>query len=198
MTSPGNPSSAAVTDRGRRRPYDADASREALLDAASELFLERGYDRATIRDIGHRAGVDPALIARYFGSKEGLYVASLERGGGRSLPGDPAEALGEMLTSSEHRGLGPVPRAMVAPALSEAVREQIMRVVQERAVAPIAAELAERGVDDPQLRAEALVALALGISLTRATGTLPELAATSLDELIAVVAPLARSLQEDA
>ncbi|HKE77692.1 MAG TPA: TetR family transcriptional regulator [Solirubrobacteraceae bacterium] len=198
MTSPGNPSSAAVTDRGRRRPYDADASREALLDAASELFLERGYDRATIRDIGHRAGVDPALIARYFGSKEGLYLASLERGGGRSLPGDPAAALGEMLTSSEHRGLGPVPRAMVAPALSEAVREQIMRVVQERAVAPIAAELAERGVEDAQLRAEALVALALGISLTRATGTLPELAATSLDELIAVVAPLARSLQEDA
>ena len=186
-----------ATDRGRRRQYDADASREALLDAASELFLERGYDRATIRDIGPRAGVDPALIARYFGSKEGLYLASLERGGARSLPGDAVAALGEMLTSSEHRGLGPVPHAMVAPAVSEAVREQIMRVVQDRAVAPITAELAERGVDHAQLRAEALVALALGISLTRATGTLPALAAASLDELIAVVAPLARSLQED-
>ena len=103
-----------------------------------------------------------------------------------------------MLTSSEHRGLGPVPRAMVAPVLSEAVREQIMRVVQERAVEPIAAELAERGVEDARLRAEALVAIALGISLTRATGTLPALAAAPLDELIAVAAPLARSLQEDA
>jgi AcrR family transcriptional regulator len=198
MTSSGNPSSAAATDRGRRRQYDAEASREALLDAAGELFLERGYDRATIRDIGHRAGVDPALIARYFGSKEGLYLASLERGGGRSLPGDAVAALGEMLTSSEHRGLGPVPRAMVAPALSEPVREQIMRLVQDRAVEPIAAGFAERGVDDAQLRAEALVALALGVSLTRATGTLPALAAAPLDELIAAVAPLARSLQEGA
>ncbi|MFD9659211.1 helix-turn-helix domain-containing protein [Streptomyces mirabilis] len=33
------------------------------------LFAERGFDRTTIRDIGERAGVDPALIARYFGSK---------------------------------------------------------------------------------------------------------------------------------
>ena len=56
-----------------RRRHDAGASRRALLDATGPLFDERGFDRATTRDIGARAGVDAALIARYFGSKEGLH-----------------------------------------------------------------------------------------------------------------------------
>src|ERR1700753_1599099 len=63
-----------------RRPHDAEASRRALLDAASEVFDEVGYDRATTREIGERAGVDPALIARYFDSKEGLFIAAIAAG----------------------------------------------------------------------------------------------------------------------
>ena len=46
-----------------RRPHDAEASRRALLEAAQEVFEAVGYDRATTREIGERAGVDPALIA---------------------------------------------------------------------------------------------------------------------------------------
>src|SRR3984885_15422926 len=63
-----------------RRPHDADASRRALLDAARGVFDEVGYDRATTREIGERAGVDPALIARYFDSKEGLFIAAIAAG----------------------------------------------------------------------------------------------------------------------
>jgi AcrR family transcriptional regulator len=202
MTSAGDPSSGATATRAARRPgrrpYDAGASREALLDAASALFDERGYDAATIREIGQRAGVDAALIARYFGGKEGLYLATLTRDGGRSLPGDAAEALAAMLSSSERRGLGPVPLAMVSPTLTDAMREQIMQVVQSRALEPVAAELAARGTPDPQLRAEILIALALGLSLTRATGTLPQLAAAPLDGVLAIVEPLARALEDPA
>lgn len=185
-----------ATARGRRRPYDADATREALLDAAGALFDERGYDGATIREIGQRAGVDPALIARYFGGKEGLYLASLARGGGRTVPADVVEALAAMLSTSDSRGIGPVPLAMVSPTLSDGTREQVMRVVQERAVEPVASDLDARGADDAQLRAEVLAALALGISLTRASGTLPALAGAPLERLLAVVEPLARALQE--
>lgn len=192
-----NPSSEAVAARGARRPYDADASREALLAAASVLFDERGYDAATIREIGQRAGVDPALIARYFGGKEGLYLATLARGGGRTVPADVAEALTAMLSSSDQRGAGPVPLAMVSPSLSDAMRDQIMQVVQDRAVAPVASELAAEGAADAQLRAEVLVALALGISLTRASGTLPRLASAPLDRLLTVVEPLARALRKN-
>ncbi|CAO5153852.1 Transcriptional regulator, TetR family [Frankia sp. AiPs1] len=60
---------------GRRR--DAARSRQALLTAAAGLFAERGYAGTAIRSVGDRAGVDPALIARYFGGKEGLYRAVL-------------------------------------------------------------------------------------------------------------------------
>ncbi len=45
------------------------ATRQALLDAARALFGEHGYEGTTRREIGVRAGADPALIARYFGSK---------------------------------------------------------------------------------------------------------------------------------
>src|SRR6478672_4909072 len=148
-----NPSSVAgprhgARSRAARRPHDAQASRRALLAAASALFDERGYDAATIRDIGERAEVDPALIARYFGGKEGLYVATLAQEGGRTLPADPA------------------------------------------------AELARRGVADADLRAELLFAMALGISLTRASGTLPLLANAPLERLLDVVGPLAAAVAD--
>ena len=60
-----------MTPRGAARSHDL------LLAAATELFAERGYDRTTVRELGERAGVDPALIARHFGSKAGLYLAAL-------------------------------------------------------------------------------------------------------------------------
>jgi AcrR family transcriptional regulator len=61
----------------RRR--DAEASRRAILDAAEELFSQRGYDRASLGEIGRRAGVSAALPAYFFGGKAGLYGAVLER-----------------------------------------------------------------------------------------------------------------------
>jgi len=196
-----NPSSVAgprhgARSRAARRPHDAQASRRALLAAASALFDERGYDAATIRDIGERAEVDPALIARYFGGKEGLYVATLAQEGGRTLPADPAEALATMLSTSDRRGIGPVPHAMVSPTMTDAMREQIMEVVRTRAVEPVAAELARRGVADADLRAELLFAMALGISLTRASGTLPLLANAPLERLLDVVGPLAAAVAD--
>jgi len=63
-----------VSEQRRR---DSARSRQALLDAAATLFSERGFDRTTVREIGERATVDPALIARYFGGKAGLYVETL-------------------------------------------------------------------------------------------------------------------------
>src|SRR6478672_1714405 len=151
----------SVADNGsnaaRRRRRDAVRSRRALLAAAAALFDERGYELATIRDIGERAGVDPALIARYFGGKEGLYLATVNEEPLIAMPPDPVGALAAILGVAERRGIGPV---------------------------PLAARLAAREVDDPELRAELLVATTLGISLTRAAGTLPRLADTSLDRLL--------------
>jgi AcrR family transcriptional regulator len=61
-----------------RRPRNAARSREAILAAARRLFSTDSYDDVGLRDIGAAAGVDPALIIRYFGSKEALFAAALD------------------------------------------------------------------------------------------------------------------------
>jgi AcrR family transcriptional regulator len=179
-----------------RRRYDARASRSALLDAADALFDERGYDATTVRDIGERAGVDAALIARYFGSKEGLYLATLEQEPREPLPSDLVQAIEHMLSRSEQRGLGPIPLAMVSPTLSDELRAQVRQIIGRRVVEPFAAELAARDVPDVELRAEILVALSIGVSLTRASATLPALAEAPLDKLLAVLQTVIDALQD--
>ncbi|WP_059008869.1 TetR/AcrR family transcriptional regulator [Streptomyces specialis] len=70
---------AAAASRGPRGPYAA--GREAqrcIVDAAREVFAERGYRGGSLRDVAERAGVSAANIVHHFGSKEGLLVAVLE------------------------------------------------------------------------------------------------------------------------
>jgi AcrR family transcriptional regulator len=189
-------SSVADNRSTTRRRHDARASRQALLAAADALFDERGYDAATVRDIGERAGVDPALIARYFGGKERLYLATLEQEGGAPLPTDLAQAIEHMLSRSEQRGIGPIPLAMVSPTLSAELRRQTREIVGRRVVEPFVEELTVRGVRDAELRAEILVALATGVSLTRASGTLPTLAGAPLRDVLAVLEGLIGALQD--
>jgi AcrR family transcriptional regulator len=181
-----------------RRPHDSQASRQALLEAGTALFDEVGYERATTREIGERAGVDPALIARYFGGKEGLFLAALAEAPSGRKKGpesfEPKPLLAFLLRRWEERGHGPVSRALASPKLSEDVQALVRDVIGERLVAPLAEELAAGGAADPELRAELLVALALGVALTRANGTLPTLARTELDEVAAALAPLADAL----
>jgi AcrR family transcriptional regulator len=179
-----------------RRRYDAQASRRALLEAADALFHERGYEATTVRDIGEHAGIDAAMIARYFGGKQGLYLATLEREPRAPMPTDLRRAIERMLSRTEQRGIGPIPLAMVSPTLSDEMREQVRAIIARRAVEPFVAALAARGVEDAELRAEIFVALSIGVSLIRASGTLAVLAATPLDELLAALEPVIDTLQD--
>jgi len=52
----------------------SDRTRATILKAAQELFAELGYARTTVRDIAARAAIDPALVMRYFGSKDALFA----------------------------------------------------------------------------------------------------------------------------
>ncbi len=61
------------------RPRDADGTRQRLLQAARQRFAKDGYAATTVRDIATEAGVNVALINRYFTSKEGLFEACLDR-----------------------------------------------------------------------------------------------------------------------
>ena len=60
----------------RRRSGPA-ATRQALVDAATVLFAERGFDGVGIDELATRAGVNKALVSYHFGGKRGLYVAAL-------------------------------------------------------------------------------------------------------------------------
>ncbi|MGV9251223.1 TetR/AcrR family transcriptional regulator [Streptomyces sp. NPDC003697] len=55
----------------------SDATRAAILDAARRRFAADGYDRATIRAIARDASIDPSMVMRYYGNKEGLFAAAV-------------------------------------------------------------------------------------------------------------------------
>ena len=59
-------------------PRRSDATKAAILAAAREQFAASGYQAATIRAIAAAAGIDPAMVMRYFGNKEGLFAAAAE------------------------------------------------------------------------------------------------------------------------
>lgn len=179
-----------------RRPHDAQASRAALLEAAREVFRELGYERATTREIGERAGVDPALIARYFESKERLFIAAIAEieADDTEIEFEPKAFVAYLLEYWEERGHNPVSRALASPVLTDDVRSRVSAVVGELMLKNEAAVLRERGVPAPELRAELLVALAVGVAMTRANGTLETLAAASRAEVLDVLTPLVEAL----
>jgi AcrR family transcriptional regulator len=63
----------------RIKRRDPERTREAILDAAENLFVDRGYGRTTMEAIGHSAGVSRGAPGYFFGSKLGLYHAVVER-----------------------------------------------------------------------------------------------------------------------
>lgn len=66
------------TDRPQlgRRP-GASVTREAILDAALDLFAHQGYEATSMRAVAAAAGVDPALVRHFFGHKENLFAATV-------------------------------------------------------------------------------------------------------------------------
>lgn len=66
------------TKREARRSRDPEATREALLRAATELFALKGFDGVRIEEIARAADVNKALISYYFEGKRGLYRAAIE------------------------------------------------------------------------------------------------------------------------
>jgi TetR/AcrR family transcriptional regulator len=56
-----------------RKQRDPEATRRALVEAAEEIFLEKGFGNTSLSEIARRAGITKSLIHHYFGSKEGLW-----------------------------------------------------------------------------------------------------------------------------
>lgn len=186
--------SSTVDNDTTRRSRGSGASRAALLRAARSAFDELGYDLATTREIGERAGVDPALIARYFNSKEGLFLASIAYVAEDEDEVDLETVVPYLLERWDKHGLNPVSRALTSAGLSEEMRQRVASVVAEWMRRQLGEELDARGLADAELRAELLVAIAAGVAMTRANGTLEALAGAECDEITAALAPAIAAL----
>jgi AcrR family transcriptional regulator len=168
----------------RRR--NSGESRQALLAAAKDLFDERGFQRATTRDIGDRAGLDPTLIARYFGSKAALYLATMRSEfAADGSPGDllTAGRMTELLDRVGDRGAGPIFDAALRRHPDAAVDEEARALLAQRVVTPLTATLAARGLDDAGLLAEIVGAAFIGVAVGRHTGAFPSLSAASAEQV---------------
>ncbi|MDO7869633.1 TetR/AcrR family transcriptional regulator [Nocardioides jiangxiensis] len=177
---------------GARRTRDAAETRARLLDAARTLFSEHGYDNATVRDIGRAADADPALIARYFGSKAALYVESLRPAGSAAGQApiditDPTRLAG-VLERLQQGGPTPALHAALRRHDNDEVQDAALGTLTTRLVEPAAAKAAGAGAPDARLRAELAVAALAGILASRSTGSLETLAEAAPEEVAVLVA----------
>ncbi|WP_417469119.1 TetR/AcrR family transcriptional regulator [Maricaulis sp.] len=127
------------------RPRNAEATRAAIMTAARDCFSHESYDQVGIRDIAQKAGVDAALICRYFGSKEDLFAQLLER------PDKPLEII-----EQGREGLCARVSEMVASKSGdpEAIDDLLMmlRSASSKTAAGIVREAMVRRFDEPVAR----------------------------------------------
>jgi AcrR family transcriptional regulator len=182
-----SPTTRSGPAKGARRAHDADATRQALLTAAQQLFGIRGYEGTTTREIGEAAG--------YFGSKADLYLAAVaaDRIADSDGPADPdsvespfadlAEVAQVVLRRTAAHGPGPSLQALVRDDASPEIRTAATARLIRRMVEPIAAEYDAAGDDRPTLRAQVAVAAVVGVAFGRSLGWFDELKDTDPDEL---------------
>lgn len=178
------------TPRGRRP--GTSTSRADILAAARELFAEQGYERASLRAIARRAGVDPALIVHFFGSKEGLLREAVtppvdpRQVIGGALAGVPADRMGEELVRAvvtvwDSPAVNPTLTSMFRTAVSHQLAMTFLRETLQQTVVAAVSSLVDD--DTSQRRAQLVAAQMAGLAAARYLIRLPEVVAMTPDEL---------------
>jgi AcrR family transcriptional regulator len=188
---------ARVPRRSGRRPGNQD-TRESILAAARAIFAERGFDQASIRAIAAEAAVDPALVHHYFGTKEKLFLASM------NAPVDPSELVPQALAGPREEAgerlvrifltvwdspAGTAAVALLRSAVSNEwtarlLREFIVTQVLRRAVAELTGD-----ADDAPTRAALVATQMLGLAVARYVLLVEPVASAPAEELVAAVGP---------
>ncbi len=178
------------------RRHGAAESRSRLLEAAKQLFAEHGYEHATVREIGQHANVDPALIARYFGSKAALYLEALrpEDSDGKPVELTSAAAVQMFLDRIAPNGPTPALHAAIRPHDDPELQSTAISLLRNRLLDPFEERATRAGLDDPQLRSELVTAAIAGIIISRSSAAFPELAAASTADVGALIADLIQRL----
>ncbi|HMO76084.1 MAG TPA: TetR family transcriptional regulator [Sphingopyxis sp.] len=141
---------------------DADRTRAAILFAAQQIFAEKGFAAATVRDITARAGVNQSLVSRYFGGKLKLFEAALDATLNTRLMTDlPKMEFGKRIVASfadEDGRVSPLPMLFRAAADDEA-RAIAQRLLRERVFEPLQQWI---GGADASVRAARFMMVSLG------------------------------------
>jgi AcrR family transcriptional regulator len=168
---PRNDTATAVRVRANPRKRDAEATRAAILEAAKAQFALLGYDCAVLRDIAREAGVDVALIKRYFGGKEALFLEALKASFGTDGAhdwdrGTFARDMATMLADSPHVDETRTHRFqfLLRAATSPTTAPLLNVVVQDRFLDPIREWL---GGVDADARARVFAASYIGFLVER-------------------------------
>ena len=177
--------------------------RQAILDAARASFLANGFARTTIRSVARTAGVDPALVSYYFGTKGDLFGASM------NLQVRASEEIAKIV-SDDIRTAGPrlVRLAMTAwddseggatfhallrwIATDDSAPEAVQAYATEQISEPITQALAQAGVSVPHARERATLvgSQVVGLAMVRYLLRLEPLASASVDHLVEVMGPI--------
>jgi AcrR family transcriptional regulator len=175
-----------------RRTRRSDASKAAILNAAREQFAAGGYHAATIRTIATRAHIDPAMVIRYFGSKENLFAVAADFD--LQLPnlsGVPRTAMGAALVEhffNRWEGDETLMALLRTAVTIEPAAERMRSIFASQLVSLVASVSGE-----PRARAAVRAGLIstqmLGLALCRYVLKLPPVAGAKRTELVRRLAP---------
>jgi AcrR family transcriptional regulator len=153
----------------RDREDFRNSTRDELLEAAGHIFAEKGFDRATGKEICERAGTNAAAVNYYFGGMEGLYAAALEEANRRLVPVEALSAaiagktdarakLQAVIELAVDRLMGPISsswvfglfsREIIAPSPAIETLLEKQGLPKARIAKSIVAELMGLSEDDP-------------------------------------------------
>ncbi|MCZ7373824.1 TetR/AcrR family transcriptional regulator [Micromonospora sp. WMMC250] len=205
MTAEPPVSPATPGEPAPRRRRDATETRQLLLDAARQRFARDGYAATTVRDIADDAGVNVALISRYFSSKEGLFEACLRAAGDelhRTAGQTPAERVPEAIA----RHIADLGTAGLSSQLTLLLRssgdagaDEIRLGVLSRASQQLAAARGwrpgEPGSEEILLRAQMALAAGIGVAVLRSSSIrLEPLSAATEQDLVGPLRELVDAL----
>lgn len=180
------------TDETPTRRRRSDTTKAAILDAARERFIAEGFEGATIRAIAADAHIDPAMVMRYFGSKEKLFALAVHYD--LRLPdlgAVPRDELGEKLVrhllALWESDLTLVALLRTAVSSEEAAAARMRQIWAEQVLVAIG-----RLFDDDELaarRSGLVVTQLLGIVLCRYVLRLPPVVDLAPEEIVAWMGP---------
>ncbi|MDN3351025.1 TetR family transcriptional regulator [Actinomadura sp. DC4] len=170
--------------------HRSEETRNAILAAARRRFADDGYERATIRAIAADAGIDPSMVMRYYGSKDGLFAAAVDVALHLPALDDlPREGRGEILVDHflrlwEGEGADDVLTVLLRSAVTNEAAADRMRTIFATQVGSVLS----RSADGPA-RAALISTQLLGLALCRYILRIPEAVALDTETLVRSLGP---------